>query len=88
MGHLLVEEIKENKQEEGSGFVMIDSSIKPRKGRVIALPLEGNPNIDDHNHINPEVMGKVVYFMRCIPVENYLLVNEVDVLASGNKENT
>jgi co-chaperonin GroES (HSP10) len=80
MGHLLVEEIKENKQEEGSGFVMIDSSVKPRKGKVVALPLEGNPNIKDH--INPEVLGKVVYFMRCLPVEKYLLVNEVDVLAS------
>ena len=80
MGHLLVEEIKENKQEEGSKLIMIDSSVKPRKGKVVALPLEGNPNIKDH--INPEVMGKVVYFMRCLPVENYLLVNEVDVLAS------
>jgi co-chaperonin GroES (HSP10) len=80
MGHLLVEEISEDKKEEGSGLVMIDSSIKPRKGKVLALPLEGNPNIKDH--INPEVMGKVVYFMRSIPVNKYLLVNEADVLAS------
>jgi co-chaperonin GroES (HSP10) len=82
MGHLLVEEIKENKQEEKSGFIMIDSSVKPRKGKVVGLPIEGNPHIDQDKHINDSIYGNIVYFMRCIPVQDYLLVNEVDVLAS------
>jgi len=82
MGNLLVEEIKENKKEQVGGFVMIDSTIKPRKGVVVALPLEGNPNLEEHLLVTK---NQIVHFMRCVPIESFLLVNEADVLATESE---
>lgn len=80
MGHLLVQEIKEEKQDtKSNGFVMIDTSPKIRKGKVINLPSEGNPRFTTHLSIG---VGQIVYFSPAIPVGDYLLVDEADVLAS------
>ena len=80
MGHLLVQEIKEEKKDTNPGrFVTIDTSPKLRKAKVLTLPLEGNPTLTTHLTIG---VGQTIHFSAAIPLGDYLLVDETDVLAS------